>query len=349
VLVACGVLVGLLAAEGLFRLLAPGYVPTTWRERELFCVHDAELGWRPRPDVRARHQRFGFSVEVAQNRLGLRAPDGVGLEARPGVTRCLVLGDSFVWGFGVAQDELLTAPGVHGCPGLELVNLGVSGYSTDQELLLYERLGGRFAADHVAVVVTPYNDPRHNLAAEAYGHPKPYFTAEDGRLVLHHDHLRAPVLPGIRAWVRTRSALANALDARLRARREARSPALRAEQARGPLLGPDGLAPADLAGVDLTARLLDRLRARAAAHGRTFLVVLAPSKPHALAGSPDNHPIAVLLRERLAALGVDCIDPHPSFLARSRAGDTLFNPRDRHLNAAGHALLAEVLSERYCR
>ena len=106
-----------------------------------------------------------------------------------GKKRSLVFGDSHLWGFGVDQNQIFSAPEVHGT-NEEIVNFGVSGYGSDQEYLLYQLIGTKFIADEVVVAFTPYNYVANNLAAKEYGYLKPYFRLENGQPVLHNDHIR---------------------------------------------------------------------------------------------------------------------------------------------------------------
>ena len=66
---------------------------------------------------------------------------------------------------------------------VEVLNAGVSGYSTDQELLLWRSEGVRYAPDGVVLVYVS-NDPVNNVRRFAYGHPKPLFLLQDEALVL---------------------------------------------------------------------------------------------------------------------------------------------------------------------
>jgi hypothetical protein len=71
-------------------------------------------------------------------------------------------------------------------PGLESVNFGVSGYSTDQELLLYQHEGYKYKADIILILVTG-NDLQANTESVVYGvYAKPVFHLENGNLVLHN-------------------------------------------------------------------------------------------------------------------------------------------------------------------
>src|SRR5579875_1121158 len=165
-LVVGGALAALLVVEGLLRLCPALAGPlSTPAEKIYFARYDPELGWAPRPLVTGIHRDDGFSVFVSQNAWGLRAAADVGPARRvAGRRRILVLGDSYVWGYGAAQHELFTDPAVAG-DGVDLVNFGVSGYGTDQELLFYRRLGTRFDVDEVALIRTLRNEVRAHGAA----------------------------------------------------------------------------------------------------------------------------------------------------------------------------------------
>lgn len=333
--VALGVLLAVAVAETAFRLLHPGYRLHTRFERELFCEFDARLGWAPKRDFAGVHEGPGFSVEVRQNRLGLRAPDDLDARKPPGKRRVLVLGDSTVWGFGVEDDEVFTHPDVHGRADLELVNCGVSGYGTDQELLFLQSLG--LEADAVVLVVTPRNDFANNVSSRAYGYRKPYFALEDGGLRLHAEHVRPSRLQQLVNAVR-RVRVINYLGTRiLRAREQARS----RERQGAPRGAPDDGREA----VELTARILEEMERRVEAKGMDFTVVLLPFRSHVRRGVEGNHPLARALAARLETLGVHCVEPYPLFLDAAAGGAALFSDEHEHLSPAGHALFARVVAD----
>jgi hypothetical protein len=111
-------------------------------------VYDETKGWFHSPSALAETGIGGadrFPVRI--NALGLRGPE-LALDRAGDAGRVLVFGDSYVFGVGVAEDELLTthlarllAP--HFPSGIEVVNLGVAGYSTDQQ---FSSGGARLAA-----------------------------------------------------------------------------------------------------------------------------------------------------------------------------------------------------------
>src|SRR5947207_451660 len=111
-----------LFGEVALRLFAPGNGKTV-SERARFCRFDHDLGWAPLENITLTEA----ADLVHQNQFGLRGPDDMQLNKTPGRKRVLVLGDSYVWGYGVGQSKLFSAPEVHGTDK-EILNFGVSGY-----------------------------------------------------------------------------------------------------------------------------------------------------------------------------------------------------------------------------
>jgi hypothetical protein len=174
----------LLAAEALLRILRPQaqqlftLQSRNESERGKFCIYDETLGWTGKPNVDDTFNTSDCRHRVHQNRYGFRGP-AVDFE-RTAARRLVVLGDSFVWGLGVEDDDLFTTLLMRRSrTPLEVVNLGVSGYGTDQELLLWQRLGQRFRPDIVLLVVTPWTDLYDNPYGQRYGYPKPFFHWDD--------------------------------------------------------------------------------------------------------------------------------------------------------------------------
>ncbi|NQW26242.1 MAG: hypothetical protein HQ473_07770, partial [Cryomorphaceae bacterium] len=147
----------------------PGYERTGHR-----YLYDAHLGWRNIPDWSAT--TMGGKLNI--NSKGLR--DREYEYAKPdGWRRILVLGDSFVWGYGVADDEIFTEylerrfekEGTK----CEVLNTGVSGWGTDQELLYLTRHGHKFHPDLVVLAFYLGNDPSNNAHSIQYGLNKPVY------------------------------------------------------------------------------------------------------------------------------------------------------------------------------
>lgn len=177
---ALGLLVAPLAVEIGYRATrAEALGPTT---NPRYVVHDPRLGWRYRPNVRERHRGSEFDVEITTNARGFRGDDWV-LETPKTRPRVLVLGDSFTFGWGVRDDETFSAQLARSRPAWNVLNAGVSGYGTDQQLLLLEELLPSVAPDAVVVVFCE-NDRFENALDVVYGKSKPRFVRRGGMLEL---------------------------------------------------------------------------------------------------------------------------------------------------------------------
>lgn len=162
-------LIAALVFEGGLRLLGMG--PQTRINR-----FDPDFGWSKTPDSSARRSTREFDVTYTINALGLR-DDPMQDPGKPtGTFRVLFLGDSFVLGYTVNRDDLFvdvleTWWKREGRP-VDCVNAGTEGWSTDQEVLWYQKHGRDFTPD--VVVLCPYeNDLYWNGQASYLRFPKP--------------------------------------------------------------------------------------------------------------------------------------------------------------------------------
>lgn len=341
-----GLFVAAAIGEAALRLLQPPGLGISDNEREFFCRFDPLLGWRPIENVTGIHAPHGRRALVHQNALGLRGPDDMKLERSDGRRRVLVLGDSYVWGFGVDQSRIFSAPEVHRT-GQEILNLGVSGYGTDQEYLLYRERGALLQVDQVVLALTPYNDIANNLAPRQYGYDKPFFTLEGGTLVLHADHIRDRAGRNVRTALLRHSRLYAFLVGgirNLRYRIEQPQDATDAAEAKAAARSAAEITSRDREGVALTVAILKNLKEAVTAQGAKFTVLFIPYKPHIDRRLPDNHPLVPLIAEGLTRAGIDYLEPYAEFLAADVAGRKVFHEPDNHFGPEGHALFAELLT-----
>ena len=97
---------------------------------------DPVLGWTNRPGSASPDGALHF------NALGLRGTREYAPETPAGVLRVVACGESFTLGDEVADGETWTARLEELLPGLEVLNLGVGGYGTDQALLRLRAMAG---------------------------------------------------------------------------------------------------------------------------------------------------------------------------------------------------------------
>ena len=150
-------------------------------ERSLSYRYDEELGWIPVPDSRSTVTNVR-TISVQNNSLGLRDIE-FSLDATPTI---MFLGDSFVWGLDAEANERFTELLRTRISSHKIVVAGVSGYGTDQEYLLLQRLWPKIQPSVVMLIFCTQNDRLDNTTNIRYeGYQKPYFaTAADGSLVL---------------------------------------------------------------------------------------------------------------------------------------------------------------------
>lgn len=322
----------LLVTEGLTRAIGWRYraIPEPRSDAQLL-MYDSRLGWRLRPGSNGTTDHGGPDRGTVHiNGLGLRGPE-LAPSRQKGVRRVLVLGDSFAFGLGVDQRhtfgaqlaELLSAT-----MPTEAVNLGVTGYGTDQELLLFEQLGRRLQPDLVVLVVCD-NDFDQNTQDFVYdAYYKPFF--QGPALTLEGTPVpRLTTGQATRLWLGRHSNIWNAF--RTRASSDARGAAL---------VGLFAVArprPTTEDPVDLTFRLLERLRERVHEEKAELVLFNTGHRGERLRFYRD-------LRPRLDASGF----LHFSFegpLEEARAAQPSrywdFGA-DFHWNVAAHHLAAEV-------
>ena len=129
-ILAASLFVVALAGELLARIFFPRWAPRTGIVTQ-FWRYDPDVGWAHVPDRAGRFAAFGFDTQISINSEGFRGRP-VKRQKDPGKTRILVLGDSYVWGYGIEEGEMFTTGMERLCPGVETVNLGVNAYGTDQ-------------------------------------------------------------------------------------------------------------------------------------------------------------------------------------------------------------------------
>jgi hypothetical protein len=151
---------------------------------------DADVGYSLRPGAAGWWTREGRTY-VTINSQGFR--DRERSIAKPaGTFRIAILGDSFAEAFQVplektfwaVMERQLSACIPEGKQRVEVLNFGVSGFSTTRELILLETRVWEYSPDMVVLLFTPGNDVRDNSRTiSRYGkQPLPYFVFRNGQL-----------------------------------------------------------------------------------------------------------------------------------------------------------------------
>jgi lysophospholipase L1-like esterase len=180
----CALVIGLALAEGAARLVGNVNPPMTERDAMVgqLLVRDFD-GWVY--DAEAQRK-----IPVRTNREGFRGPDWT--EQKPaGVRRLAVLGDSMIAALGVEEPQTLVAQleqGLNRQPAAgatrwEVLNFGVPGSSTAQQLALWRHTVHRYQPDVVLCAFFVGNDLTDN-SPRISSNPRIYFDLDpSGRLV----------------------------------------------------------------------------------------------------------------------------------------------------------------------
>ncbi len=106
------------------------------------------------------------------------------VNAENSAPKTLILGDSFVFGEGVGLQERFDQQMIKNGYTHRIINRGVSGYSTDQELISATQDLERLKAGDAVVLVTFGDDLRGLISSFFAGRPKPRYHLEGGVLRL---------------------------------------------------------------------------------------------------------------------------------------------------------------------
>jgi hypothetical protein len=185
-----GLFVGLLICE--IGLRVGGF-----SHQRLFSMPDRYRGVALPPNAEGWWREEG-NAYVRINSAGLRDREHA-KQKPPNTFRVAVLGDSFAEALQVPIEDTFWAileKKLQECPGVvgkqvEVINFGVSGYGTAQELITLRREAWDYSPDLIMLVVAPGNDIRDNSRTLSQDGPRPFFVYRGDQLVLDDSMLEA--------------------------------------------------------------------------------------------------------------------------------------------------------------
>jgi len=284
------------------------------------------------PDTVKQHTSRCFRVEYRTNSVGARDVERSRTATRP---RVVVLGDSFLEGWGVDESQRLSNR-LEAATGIEHLNFAMAHFGPYQAYLAYRELARHFDHDAVIVSVVPASDFRdidYAAALELGWYEfryRPYLVGE-APSYQHLDHRE----PGWRRWLRRHSYAFNAVRQALRNR------ALRA------------MPPPTSRFYDFSQREYRRLEAIlerlvAAADGKPILVLLIPTPAdlQRYLASGQGDPLSARMAGFATRHGVQLVNLLPPMAADLRRAQGYFHDCDIHWNAFGNAVATEALLRR---
>lgn len=150
---------------------------------------DPLLGWSLKPGSRGISYRTGKPVTYEINSHGLRDRE-FSYDRSPTIYRIVLIGDSHAFGFGVNMHDHFSKVLERSFDNVEVINMGVSGFGIDQELLLLQSQGIRYNPSLVLVYIPHYGGLRH-LQTVMFDKAKPRFVRDQGELRL----INSPLAP----------------------------------------------------------------------------------------------------------------------------------------------------------
>jgi hypothetical protein len=308
-------------------------------ERAALFAYDANKGWFHTPNARSQRYIHGPDAGLVRiNSLGLRGPE-ITRRPKPGTKRILVLGDSFAFGAGLDYPHTFSTDLSRNMgPDVEVVNLGVSGYSTDQELLLFEDLGSKLHANLVLLLMCDNDFEANTQDFVFYMNYKPYFElGPEARLIRRNKPVpRLNLAERLRLWLGRHSNTWKLLKAIGLGRRRGRLTVARPWLYDRLVVAVSRPSTPD---VRLTGRLVSALRGRVQDAGAAFVVLNTGHR---------NEQVELFrqLRKRLDRRGIEYLALEPT-LRKARQADPkgLWDfPQDTHWNIDATALAARTVA-----
>lgn len=330
----------LAAALGVETGLLPGVPrPDYGRERYWWSGHPFLGVWR-RPNASFEHHSPCVDVRYRSNSVGARDVERTRAARGP---RVVVLGDSFLDGWGVRDEERVSNL-LEARTGIEHLNFAMPHFGLYQSLLAYRHLAKGFAHDAVLIGVLPANDfadgdPDLARAQPAYEYRyRPYLVGDAPPY--EHRELREP------AWRRAlrRSSYAfNALLGGLARGRVGATPAPepspRSEAARGAPSSFYDYRESDARRLEWVLSALVR-----ESEGRVVAVVLIPVlEDYQRQRISGPSPLAARLGALAEREGFRLVDLLATTAADGRRSQAYFHACDYHWNAHGNEVVAAQL------
>jgi lysophospholipase L1-like esterase len=325
--------------EGVLRLA--GYSPSNVNPLRAFHEFDSVIGWRGRKLYTARFRRPDFDVVIAHNAAGFRRQENLEATLNQAPHRVFVFGDSFVWGWGVAQGEVFTDKMNLLLRDYSVHNYGICGAGTAVEYEIFSAEARKLVRpEDVVIVLFCDNDFADNVDRQKF-----HGEVVNGELRVVHAS-RAVTAPAL-DWIKNHTYLGNYVWYRADLAHKTRLSRKQEDERLGAII-----AKSDERYI-VPKYFLAKFQADCEAAKAKFLVVHIPCQeefsearvvlPNKLANEKAQ---ADTLFSITRALHIEMIDLLPPFLARkNKTGERLTFRNDGHWNPNGHLAVAELLAD----
>ena len=324
-----------LCATGRLKIQRPSYCLSNVGSR-FWVDRNPDFGVWHDPHSVYKHITRDFHLTYQANSFGMR--DRERELNGGGKKRVVVLGDSFMEGWGVASEDRLSER-LERATGLEHLNFGTSGsFGPTQEYLLYEHLARNF--DHAAIILAllPDNDfldddYEYGLKMHA-GRYRPFFVGKDPDYKLIYTPLaRASTASKILEQALRQFTYTGNLIKYLKSM-------ARHQQA--------NVSEGYAGYFDFTPEQLARLKKvltelRRAAGDKPILVLTIPCDTDLRRAEQNEPPLPAQLEPICRALNMQYLDLLPTIRSNPDGWQKCYWMTDRHWNARGNAVAAETI------
>ncbi|HEY6118712.1 MAG TPA: SGNH/GDSL hydrolase family protein [Pyrinomonadaceae bacterium] len=357
-------------------------------------IADPVLGWGLRPGASAWETEEGVAWSKI-NSHGYRDRERT-VDKPAGVYRVAVLGDSFTEARQVDMDKTFTALAEQelnrrhclGTAQVEVLNFGVPGYGTGQELLQLRERVWQFNPDMIVLQFYGGNYMYNNYRAlNSTPELAPYFLLKNGKLELdnsfHQGRIYNPLyikLKGMSADITNKSVVLQLvykwMRARAQQREEARQNALPQTKSTDPNAPPPDYQrflsflpptiPSMIEAWQVTEALLTEFGSEVRSHHIPMLLLIVPTvhqikpDPNVQAAYRAQYHIESLeyaddrIEKDARSNGIPVVRPTKQLLEEARrtgtfvAGFPNSGPDGGHLNERGHTVVARELVQAIC-
>lgn len=317
-----------------------------------------KLGWKLTPNWRGQHTHHDFNVHYSINGLGFRGELSALIGDKKS-SRIALIGDSYTFGLGVNDSETFSHYLQSFNPDRRYINLGIPGYSTDQQLLFSYENAEILNADHYILVFYLANDYLDNTLSYPLqaDQAKPFYSLNSQQLILNNTPTPRKIKPATMRSQNLQSVLFNNQDisksnSLIRYFRNSSHIAKR--------ILPPPIYDTDkinfLLGKNLTknsellTELLREFKTFLKLKNATFSIVSLPSSsyisaPNSLSGLLQEHVRKELLRIANTHK-IPVIDLAKELQNNPLQSVNWFHPNEGHLNKEGHQKIAKLLTEK---
>lgn len=313
-----------------------GDFPTfSWSHMGTNFTQDVPEAWATwhEPDSSYRHVRPCFDVTYHFNSEGMRDRPRSREASAP---RVIVLGDSFVEGWGVKEEDRFTNL-LEASSGKEFLDFGSSGsFGPIQYYLLYENFAKQFSHDEVLALILPINDfddDNYEMWAEE-GRRRPFWVGQAPQLALKYSEARDHPWSPLHQFFKEFSYFYNSADNVVHALPFIWNAQTRGVQSRF----------YDFTEVEWQRMLYSLQKLREASAGKKLSIALIPLMPDLQRYAKEGKsPLASKLEAWAKDRDVTVIDMMPWFHDHEKSWETYSHSCDSHWQAHGHRVAFELL------